>query len=46
MFLKRQLRKKEKYYMNIDDVIEWFGIANDDFDSKVMLIFPLMPLKK
>jgi HEPN domain-containing protein len=35
--LKRQFARREKYYMNINDVKEWMIIADDDFDSAKIL---------
>ena len=35
--MKRPFTKKEKSYMNIDDVKEWIKIADDDFDSARIL---------
>jgi HEPN domain-containing protein len=35
--LKEQFIRKEKKYMNIDEVIEWYRIADNDFDSAKLL---------
>jgi hypothetical protein len=37
IFLKKQLFKREGYFMHIEDVQEWLRIADDDLDSAKIL---------
>jgi hypothetical protein len=37
IYLRRQFIKRERYYMNINDVKEWMIIADTDFESAKIL---------
>jgi len=37
MYWKERFIKKEGFYMNTEDVIEWFTIADSDFDAAILL---------